>query len=329
MLVCRRAGPADLPALRQVRSRWDGPDYVYDALPAWLEERPGGVYLYEVDGRVVGFASIAFPKPGEAWLRGKRIDVDDEGRGFGTRSGHFELAEAVRLGARVVRLATAPGPTPATRLVERLGFERLAAWTFAQALDAGPLLEVEERPMAAAVRPRRLSAGQWHNARVRLAVQLRIERSVPASWRSGGSGGGQTGGAAWGLIAVGHDPWQLASFGPFDLVDAFQRGEVVTAGDPARPAGVMLLCEPEPGEDRPLLVRHLVGSPPAQGALLAYAAERARARSAKLALSLAAEACAPLRSRLEAAGKLYDLDVYQWTDTGRGGAGLAQAHESP
>lgn len=287
-IVFRLAGPADLPDLQAVDARWSGRDYVFDVLPSWLTERPGGVYLYELDGRVFGFVSITFPKPGEAWLRGKRIARDMEGRGLGTQTTRMEIAEAVRLGARVIRLATGVDNAAVHRMVgEKLGFSSAGHWVIGDGLHA------PHRNATPVSGVRRISSSQWHNTRVRLAIQSLIERDLgPQIPPQPGTGRGP-----WGLIATPGDPWQLASFGPMDLQAAFRAGEVVVAGDPVRPHGVMFFREPGRISSRvpACMLRWLSGTPRAVTSLLDYAASRCSVYpDCTLAVSLPEPQAAPV-----------------------------------
>lgn len=312
MLNCRLAGPGDLPRLRSVDARWEGRDYVFDVLPDWIQQRPGGVYIYEYQGEVAGFSSIAFPKPGEAWLRGKRIDRRFEGRGVGTATTRFEIDEAIRLGARVIRLAAHEDNAAVHHMIgNKLGFKLAARRVIGSGLTVtGDDARPGSRPSQ--LRVRRFSSSQWHNPRVRLAVQMAIEQYLPRE----GEGSTGPGHGPWGLIAVPDDPWQFASFGPMDLMDAFSAGEVVVAGDPVQPQGVMFLREPARDQSHPwgFIMRLLVGTPQAIPALLEYVAGRCRALSGwSLSVSLPEASAGTILDRLQPSSEIGVFFIYEST----------------
>lgn len=251
---------------------------------------------------------LLWPRRDQAWLAGLAAGT----QGVDPARLQVLLAEAWAQGARVVRTvvpAADDGRVPAAA-----GLRPGPGWLTLAAADPAPLAAFTTTgPDLAAdgprPRPRRLSGGPWHNPRVRLAVQAAVERALPgrapvaartpAPAPASDPLADPT--APYGLIPAGEDVFPLAGWGPFDLIDAMDRGEVVTAGDPAQPAGVMLLHEAAaaPGGRR-VLIRFLGGAGPAAASLLAFAATRAGALPAcGLAASLPLAGNGELLARLD------------------------------
>lgn len=135
-VMCRRAAAEDMDALLGLRSSMED-DYLPHALANWIEDDPGGVYAYYFDGTLCGLSSIHIPRPGEAWLRGKRIDADKAGRGLGTATAWFEVYEAGRLGAGAARLMSDVSNAPVHHMIgNKLEFHAAGVWWVAN--PAGP-----------------------------------------------------------------------------------------------------------------------------------------------------------------------------------------------
>ncbi|HEX6989358.1 MAG TPA: GNAT family N-acetyltransferase, partial [Bacillota bacterium] len=226
---CRRVGPEALEMLLSLRSRLDH-DYLADVLPDWLEDRPGGVYAYYYEDRLCGLCSIHVPRPGEAWLRGKRIALGFEGKGIGTATAVFELEEARRLGARVARLITEVGNAAVHRMMrEKLGFEDLGRWWVAESLAPGDLAPAagaqagapEARMPATVLQPADFAPGTLPST---LAV---LEPLLSRHAAAAGGAGERPGRGRWGLWATLADPYTLAGFGPEELAEAARTGSVL------------------------------------------------------------------------------------------------------
>lgn len=298
-IAARRATPEDLPALRALRSRMEG-DYLPGVLEDWLREEPGGVYVYLCDGQVCGLASIHFPRPGEAWLRGKRIATGFEGRGIGTATAFFEIEEAARLGARVVRLMTHADNAPVHRMMARVGMEPVARWRVAESLprpagvvgaaaagdggsgeaaaDGGPAAQVPPWAEAALLRP--------------------LQGGEPP------------------LVAAAYDPWVLHELDAGALGEAARRGWLWVAGEP--PAA-LLLAE----EEGTLLLRRAAGEPAAVAGLVRRAAARAEGAGLELVASLPEEEAGAVLAALglaQDAGEPFVVYARRLDAAGEGGA---------
>lgn len=250
--------------------------------------------------------NVTWPAPGEAWLDG--VAGDDAG-------GDADLETTLRAlqaeGASVVRWAVPAAVVlqPAATAPFPPGAAPVAAWRRI-AFDPTTLAGEEDPALP---RVRRLAAGQWRNPRVRLGLQAVIERHLPPDARRGTR-------LPWGLIAA--DPqafpsMPLHAFTPFGLQALIESGQMLAAGDPVQPQGVMVLYEPAPpaGPDAPLAVRWLAGDAAAARALLAYLGRRARRLQRTRALaSLPAALVAPLLQAGSAVTSMEMLTVLQWPD---------------
>jgi len=251
-------GPEALAALLSLKSSMED-DYLAEVLPAWLQDSPGGVYAYYFEDQLCGLCSIHIPRPGEAWLRGKRIAVGFEGKGIGTATAVFEMEEARRLGARVARLITEVGNAAVHRMMrEKLGYTDAARWWVAETLlpDA-PAPAARPAPVTV------LQPADW--APDALPATLAILEPLLARHAAAAGGGGEgPGDGRWGLWATLHDPYTLAGLDPEELVAAARTGSVAAvSGPPGAPTGLALLS---PAGGAALQLRLFVASDPAAAA---------------------------------------------------------------
>lgn len=267
---CRRVGPESLEMLLSLKSSLER-DYLAEVLPDWLQDRPGGVYAYYFEDRLCGLCSIHIPRPGEAWLRGKRIAVGFEGKGIGTASAVFEMEEARRLGARVARLITEVGNAAVHRMMrEKLGYTDAARWWVSDAPVFAAPDPATGAPASTAVAPGGASGTGAGPAPVTvlrpedwapgaLPTTLAVLEPLLARHAAAAGGGGEGPGyGRWGLWATLDDPYTLAGFGPEELVEAVRAGSVLAvSGPPGAPTGLALLS---PGGGWGLILRLFVTS---------------------------------------------------------------------
>ena len=93
------------PVRRMVRSIWEGHDYLLESIDRRIAE--GGVYVAELEGRLVGVSRVRRLADDEWWLEGLRVDPEQWGRGLGRDLHEFTMGELRRLGRGVARWATA------------------------------------------------------------------------------------------------------------------------------------------------------------------------------------------------------------------------------
>jgi [ribosomal protein S18]-alanine N-acetyltransferase len=97
----------------------------------WMfwNELAGGHYYrvaLDTDGEIIGYAGLAVPTPGEAWVQNLAVRRDAQRRGLGRALLTDLLAEAGRRNARKVLLEVAVDNAPAQKLYAAAGFEPLA-----------------------------------------------------------------------------------------------------------------------------------------------------------------------------------------------------------
>jgi RimJ/RimL family protein N-acetyltransferase len=123
----RRAVPDDTPAMLSItRNVWEGNDYVPYAWKRWLHQTDGGLFVAELDGRVVGLQNIAIQPDGSAWLEGIRVDERIRSQGVGQALLSHGIGWARSMGCRVARLSTSSGNPSSNRIAAKAGF-RVAA----------------------------------------------------------------------------------------------------------------------------------------------------------------------------------------------------------
>ncbi|MBX5467522.1 MAG: GNAT family N-acetyltransferase [Firmicutes bacterium] len=128
MLRYARASSEDQPRILQFLNQFPG-DYLVHRLPSYLELQPGGVYLAWDGDELVGMAVIHLPRPHEAYLGGMRVAPARQGQGIGTEFTRFQLAEAERLGAWVVRALVQEGNAVSPHILQdKLGFRPSIHW---------------------------------------------------------------------------------------------------------------------------------------------------------------------------------------------------------
>ncbi len=225
-------------------------DYLPRVLDSWLHQEPGGCYLAEEEGRVIAFASIHFPLPGEAWLRGMRVHPSAQGRGAGTAFSRFQVEEARRLGAHVVRLGTSYKNRAVHRMIgEKLRFELIARWCF----SPGP------PPDGRRAQGVRAATRQDSDALEEFLRELE-RRGALFPYRSVGS------------------PWQMASFRPEHAGRCLEEGEVLLRESPQGITG-MAIAIPYQREGKNYLgLTYLAGDEESLDQILAHLPALARRR---------------------------------------------------
>ena len=143
MLTFVRATEADHDRVRQFLAQFVD-DYLAETYSQHLVERRGGLYLALDGDQLVGTCVISLPKAQEAYLSGMRIAPNRQGQGLGEEFGRFQLDEARRLGARIVRvLVRQDNEAWANVLQEKLGFRVVDHWAVG---EISPIPEPRDRP---------------------------------------------------------------------------------------------------------------------------------------------------------------------------------------
>lgn len=125
--VLRPARPADRTDVEALCAHiWGGEDYIPEVWEEWLADPEGELTVAELDGRVVGLAKLSHAADEEWWLEGLRVHPAYRRLGLARRIQAHQLEVAARLGAGVLRFATASYNRPVHRNAARDGFTRVA-----------------------------------------------------------------------------------------------------------------------------------------------------------------------------------------------------------
>lgn len=139
MIRTRKATPQDTKRILAISAQiWDGNDYVPSTLAGWLTDPNGELLVAEVDGAVVGFAYRTWLLPGHAWLQGIRTDPLARGKGVGKALSHALIDRSREEGATRISLSTYIDNTASLRLIDSLGFERVASFVYLERTSAAP-----------------------------------------------------------------------------------------------------------------------------------------------------------------------------------------------
>lgn len=270
----RRASPFDKEAVLALSAKIDH-DYLAYVFDDWVREEPGGIYLAETgDGGLVAVVSLNFTGPREVFLRGMRVDPEFQGQGLGTEFARFQFAEAVRLGAEVVRLTTWEQNYRVHKMMERLGWRKAAEWLIVDELPVelcggrhhqggGGRPDGEGRGLGAA------GVG-WRWA---IGDDLPLVTRILAAYPQGP------------LIPCAHDHWTVKG-GAFDVAAEVAAGNVLLGPSPeAGPTeglggaavAALIISTYRYSGDSGLIVRYLGGPPVAAASLAAFAASMAAA----------------------------------------------------
>ncbi len=133
-IYLRAARAADREAvLRFSEHTFEWGDYLPFVWDRWLGEREGKLLVATINRQPVAVAHLVPVAPGEGWFEGIRVDPAFRQQGIATTMTRRCLDEARKLGATVVRFATAATNQPIHRMAASLGFDRMAALSAYQA----------------------------------------------------------------------------------------------------------------------------------------------------------------------------------------------------
>ncbi len=113
--------------------------YVWDR---WLHDGNGRLLAATIDRQPVAVAHVTMVADGEGWLEGLRVDPSRRRQGLATLMTRRCIVEIGKLGATVIRFATASTNEPVHRMAAGLGFSRVTVLSSyrAEAARTGPPL---------------------------------------------------------------------------------------------------------------------------------------------------------------------------------------------
>lgn len=138
-------------------------DYLSEHIGGYFSSENGGVFMaLDDDNQLLATAIVDLVKPQEAYLSGMRIRPDMQGSSLGHEFAEFQVQEAKRLGAQVIRALVGRGNEASQKILqENLGFHVVEEWVVGSLegfdaprfseLEAGPAWAVDRERLAAFV----------------------------------------------------------------------------------------------------------------------------------------------------------------------------------
>nr|BBH93634.1 hypothetical protein KTA_18330 [Thermogemmatispora argillosa] len=121
---------------------WEWGDYIAEAWDGWLADQQGRLWVATSDGRAVGLLHLRMLNEHEAWLEGLRVDPAYRRQGAAAALHQVAMTEAMRLGARTVRLLTEAGNSAAIAVARKSRMHEVGSFIPYQ---APPLPELPRR----------------------------------------------------------------------------------------------------------------------------------------------------------------------------------------
>ena len=242
-----RASEQDEARIRQFLGQFAS-DYLMQVFPQYINTQSGGFYLaLDENSKVVGTAALTLVRPHEAYFVGMRIVPESEMEGVARGLTDFQMAEALKLGARVVRvLVEESNQTSLHVLQDELHFGVAVPW------EVGDLRDLP----AAKAAGQYVAGPAWAVDRARL-FEFFGKRSNP--------------------LWAGDDLWHPRSLQEEDLAKGFEvGGAAVAPQDVEKPVTGLLLYQVKNREC--LNISYLESDDPAStSALLDYLLVEAQA----------------------------------------------------
>jgi GNAT superfamily N-acetyltransferase len=131
IVACRPAKESDkADMLELTRTIWDGNDYVPEVWDYWLADKQGQLVAAEYQGRVLGVGKITRLSEQDWWFEGLRVHPEFQGHGIASQMHDYMVETWLRIGSGTVRLGTNSNRYTVHHMCERLGFEKVAEFTF-------------------------------------------------------------------------------------------------------------------------------------------------------------------------------------------------------
>jgi GNAT superfamily N-acetyltransferase len=138
-LVFRPARAKDKPRVLEITAHtWDDSDYIPEVWDNWLADPQGELTVAVDDGVMVALSKLTQVVGDQWWIEGLRVDPERRLEGIGQAMTAYQVANAKRLGGRVVRYATGIRNEGSHRIAERTGFHVLTRFVerVAEKLDS-------------------------------------------------------------------------------------------------------------------------------------------------------------------------------------------------
>ncbi|MDA8194636.1 MAG: GNAT family N-acetyltransferase [Thermaerobacter sp.] len=104
-------------------------DYLVSQISDYIAQRTGGLYLAYQSDELIGTAVVSLPKAHEACLGGMRVTPSFQGTGLEREIAQFQIEEARRLGAQIIRAVRGADNQAEQELWEgQLGFQPVVEW---------------------------------------------------------------------------------------------------------------------------------------------------------------------------------------------------------
>jgi len=138
-LVFRPARAKDKARVLEITAHtWDDGDYIPEVWDNWLADPHGEFTVAVDDSVVVALSKLTRVVGDEWWIEGLRVDPERRLNGIGQAMIAYQIANAKRLGGRVLRYATGIRNEGSRRIAKRAGFHVLTRFVerVAEKLDA-------------------------------------------------------------------------------------------------------------------------------------------------------------------------------------------------
>lgn len=133
--IVRRAVPGDREAVALIARAIAPDDWVPGAFDQFMAEQPpGGLYVAEQNGRVIGYYHLTLTERGDAHFSAMRMDPAVQGQGLGSLFCKAQVEQALQEGASPIYLLSLLENLPAHRTVGKNGFANLGEWVLYEQL---------------------------------------------------------------------------------------------------------------------------------------------------------------------------------------------------
>lgn len=126
MVVVKRASDADFAVLARF-AEGENADFLRHVYTSW--QKQGGLYLAEMEGKLVGFCGLAFPAPTESQILGIRLLPEYQKESIGRQFVIALIQVAQEAGCNIVRMLTSTENYETQAALQRnLNFDRRGTW---------------------------------------------------------------------------------------------------------------------------------------------------------------------------------------------------------